>query len=248
MWARKFIISFILLIVGSAYGRVLSLDLAADQWVLGLCPKEKIYAVTYLARMPLFSFLHQKAQNVPIHRGNIEDFLDPTITLIIGHRPIPPLHEKLFKKTGAKLILLESPSSIQILKEQIEHLTHVFNRPQKRAIWLQKLNRIQKKNRPKILLFTGHRHAPGQKTLFGELLTKMGYKMPPYRGWQYLSLEKILVYGPQHIFYTEPQPNTPFWKAMSKKTHFHRIQQTTTLTPYPDALFALMAQIEKVAP
>lgn len=245
MWARKFIISFIVFIAGSTYGRVLSLDLAADQWVLGLCAKENIHAVSYLAQMPQFSFLHQKAQNIPTHRGNIEDFLDPNITLIIGYRPISPLHEKLFKKTRARVILLEAPTSIQALKEQIEYLTRVFNQPQKRTAWLQKIKCIQKKKRSKILLFTGHRHAPGQKTLFGELLTKMGYEMPPYLGWQYLSLEKILVYGPQYIFYTEPQPNTPFWKTMAKKTHFHQIQQSTTLTPYPDALFALMTQIEK---
>ena len=251
MLARRFIIRLILVGIGStmvtANAQTLSLDLGADQWVLGLLAKKDIYAVSHLATSPSLSYLHHKTQGVRIHHNRPEEFLNNTIKMVIGYHPISPFYKMLFKKKGVRVVELKHPQTLEELKQQIMFITRLFNQKRKGEIWCRQLAHICQRKRGKILIFTGHRYAPGRHTLYGAITEKLGFARPPFKGWRYLSLERVLTYAPDHIGYTTPLPRTPFWQGMCKKARCVHINQSHILSPYPEAVLSLARDLEKEA-
>jgi iron complex transport system substrate-binding protein len=64
--------------------RIVSLDLCADQLLIGLVERERIAAVTHLAADPDVSAIWEKAKGVPMTRGAAEDVLRYRPDLILA--------------------------------------------------------------------------------------------------------------------------------------------------------------------
>ena len=239
MLAFRFAISLILFIVPFASAKVASLDLGADQWVLGLCDKKDIFAVTYLASSKDLSYLSERAKGVRTHKGHIETFLSGDVKIVVAYRPISPFYLKVFKRKGIQTILLDAPKSLSDLKKQTSYVAKKLGAEEKSASLIKQINRIYGKENESALFYGSHGLCPGTKTFMSDLLENLGFQPPRFKGWRYLSKECILKLNPKYIFFLGPIPSGPFWKALNRKTCFQKVPSRLTLTTYPEAVSEL---------
>ncbi len=71
--------------VSAAPERVMSLNLCTDQLAMTLAEPEQLISVSFLAREPDLSMLHEKAQDFPVNRGLAEEvFLEKPDLVVTG--------------------------------------------------------------------------------------------------------------------------------------------------------------------
>ncbi|CAN0655876.1 Periplasmic binding protein [Nitratireductor aquimarinus] len=71
--------------VSAAPERVMSLNLCTDQLAMTLAEQEQLISVSFLAREPDLSMLHEKAQDFPVNRGLAEEvFLEKPDLVVTG--------------------------------------------------------------------------------------------------------------------------------------------------------------------
>lgn len=241
MWAHIFIFSFL---NWPLWAGIVSLDLCADQWLLGLAKKEEIHSISYLAKDPELSYLASQATSVPTHSGTAESLLNPAIKTMIGYEPISPVVKKLCQKKGIHLIALSYPHSFQELKKQILFLSQFFHQPRRGNKWIQQLNHLcYAHSLGKAAFYGAHGLSPGNNTLLSEVLTAAGYENL-YRdkeGWTYNSLESLLSAPVAAVFFSDPPIPHPLWNLLEKKNiTLKKIPYRLTLCPYPPAIFDLI--------
>ena len=239
MWARIFVFSFLF---SSLSAKIVSLDLCADQWVLGLVEKKEIYAVSCLAKEADLSYLAQKAENIKTHAGSPEEFLDPSIRTIIGYEPISPLLKKVLKKRKVTLILLKHPDSFQKLKTQTMLLTKIFKKESLGEKWIHRLSKKHPLPKKNAAFYGTQGLCPGGETLFSDILKTAGYQniYRHKKGWTYNSLESLLLVPLSILFLSAPPDAHPLWDYLKKKTVLKVLPRRLTLCSYPPAIFDLI--------
>lgn len=244
MWAYIFAIN--LLLVTTGFVQIISLDLGADQWVLGLCPKHKIYAVTHLATDPSYSYLHQKAQGIPQHKGQLEKLIDADIHLAVATGPVPELTKRILQKKGVFLIQLPTPHSVRDVAQQQKSLKMLF---QGTSIQNGRLETLAPKRGPlkkRIFFYMGpNGMCPGNNTLIGNILKHLGCDSLPHKNWKVFSPEEILAFKPDIVLFTTPPPHTAFWKALKKQCCFYQVPYNLVLTDYPGAIIEFAQFVER---
>lgn len=242
MWVQLFIFSWVII---PTWASVVSLDLGADQWVLGLAPKTAIHSLSYLAHDKQISYLASQATNIRFHSGSLDYFLDPTIKTVIGYEPISIPLKKLCQRRGIYLIELSYPRSFAELKEQIIMLTTFFHQSEQGKKWIHHLTSLEgNKPRCTAAFYSAHGLAPGGHTLLNDVLTAGGYDnlYKNKKGWTYNSLESLLTSPLCSLFFLDaaPQSPSPLWNHLKKKMKLKQISQRLTLCPYPPAVFDLI--------
>ena len=230
---------------------ILSLDLCADQWLLGMASPEEIHSVSYVGQDPELSYLASRTSSVPTHRGTAEDLMNPALKMVIGYEPISPVIKKLCQKKKIRLIALSYPHSFQELEKQILFLSHVFHSVQGEK-WIQRL----KKNSPctsctqKAAFYEAQGLSPGNHTLLNEVLLAAGYEnlYGTKEGWTYNSLESLLSTPLSAVFFSDtPRPH-PLWDHLKKKKiTLQKIPYRLTLCPYPPAVFELIRLLRETS-
>lgn len=77
--------AFLIAPVSAAPERVMSLNLCTDQLAMTLAAPEQLISVSFLAREPDLSMLHEKAQDFPVNRGLAEEvFLEKPDLVVTG--------------------------------------------------------------------------------------------------------------------------------------------------------------------
>ena len=241
MWAPIFIFSFM---IGSLYAGVVSLDLCADQWLLGFLKKEDIHSVSYLAKDPALSYLSHQASSLRTHSDAVESILfDSAVKTVIGYEPISPLIKKLCRKRGIKLIVLSYPQSFQELKNQIKFLSHSFHQPPLGDRWIKQLTSPSVCSFPPKAVFYGtHGFCPGNHTLLNEVLKSAGYEniYSNKKGWTHNSLESLLFDSLSVVFFSDPLSTSALWRWLEKKqVKLKKVPYRLTLCPYPPAILEL---------
>lgn len=245
MWARIFIFS---MVAYPLWASVVSLDLGADQWVLGLGLREKIHSVSYLARNSDLSYLAAEAQGLSTHSGALEDFLDPAIKTIIGYEPISLPLKKLCQKRRIHLIELSYPRSFEELKKQILLLTRLFHQEPRGKEWIRELGTLKKISARGTATFYGAQGlAPGNHTLLNDVLNAAGYDnlYAHKEGWTYNSVESLLSTPLSVLFFLDPPPASSLWGHLRKKIRTKEILHRLTLCSYPPAVLELIDQLKK---
>lgn len=245
MWARIFIFS---VLIGPLWASIVSLDLCADQWVLGLTHREEIHSISYLAQDKELSYLAAQAQGLPTHSGTLENFLDPSIKIIIGYEPISIPVKKLCRKRGILLIELSYPQSFDELKKQILLLTRLFHKEPQGEKWIRQLASFKKDPSRGTAVFYGTQGlSPGNHTLFNDILNAAGYdNLYEYKkGWTYNPVESLLSAALSALFFLDPPPATSLWAHLKKKIRTQEISHRLTLCPYPPAVFDLIDRLKK---
>ncbi len=226
MWARVFIFSLFL----QAQASIISLDLCADQWVLELVPPRDIFAVTYLAQDPDISFFSEKAIGLKVHKGEIEELLDPAIKSAVAMDNLDPFIKNILEKRGVRIIVLKSPQTLEEVNEQRQFLIKELGLKEKDS------NPFPSPplSRKRAVCYGASGLSPGGKTLLGQALTKAGFEngFKNFKGWKYIDWEKILEADPAVVFLLEgPSKNRhhPFWKRFMKNRREVELPKKVTL-------------------
>lgn len=244
MWVYIFVINLLTTITG--FSQIISLDLGADQWVLGLCPKDKIYAVTHLATDPAYSYLYRKAQGVPQHKGQPEILMNANINLALATAPVPELTKRLLQKKRVQLVQLPTSHSVRDVVHQQKYLKMVFHNTSMQHNLLDTLPPKAALVKKRVLFYTGpNGMCPGKNTLMGNILQHLGCDPLPHKNWKALSPEDILAFKPDIILFTAPPPQTSFWNALKKQCCFHQVPYSLVLTDYPEAITEFAQFVER---
>lgn len=241
MWVSILIAN---LMIWPLYAGIVSLDLCADQWLLGFSKREDIHSISYLAKDSELSYLSHQARFLRTHSGAAEGLLlDSSINTAIGYEPISPTIKKLCRKRGIKLISLSYPQSFQELKNQIKFLSRSFHQIPLGNKWIKQLTSPSCPSSHKAVFYGAHGFCPGNYTLLNEVLQSAGYEniYNNKKGWTHNSLESFLLSSSlSAVFFSDPLPSSSLWRWLEKKQIIlKKVPYRLTLCPYPPAILEL---------
>jgi iron complex transport system substrate-binding protein len=95
---------------GTAQPRFASLNVCADQLLLMLADREEIASLSYHGANPNFSYYWERAQGLPVNRGQAEELLAAAPTLVLGGAYSNPATQHLLENLGTTVLPLDVPS------------------------------------------------------------------------------------------------------------------------------------------
>ena len=177
MWGRAFLFS---MIAANVYGKIVSMDICADAWVLEHYKSEDIGAIT---------FLSEKEEGIAQHRGTTEELLTLLPSLVVSEHPLSLKQKRKLYEQSVSLKVLPPLNTISDLYQRF---------PQAKPNQFPNLGQGRT-----VLMITHGLHSPGMQTFWNDVLDKMGFKNATanmgIKGWGYVSLEKILLAKPSLI-------------------------------------------------
>ncbi len=120
--------------------RIVSMNLCADELVLRLAERERVAAVTWLAKDPRGSTVTAEAAGLPVVHGLAEEIaaLDPD--LVVAGQFTTRVAVALLKRIGMPLIELGSPGDFDALSDQIRGLAAAIGEPERGAALIAEID------------------------------------------------------------------------------------------------------------
>jgi ABC-type Fe3+-hydroxamate transport system substrate-binding protein len=209
MWGHALIFSLIPLI---GLGKVMSMDMCADRFVLHHYDKGDILATTYLSKAPTRH-----------HTGTTEEILALNPSLVISEFPLPSKQHDYLKTRGISFKILPALHTLDDLYKRFPKASPI-NFP---AIGLGR----------RVLILTQNLHTPGAKTFWDDVLKTLGFInlscVAGIKGWGYLSTEKILALKPDLLIVFGKRTTVPMC-LMSMPMKY--IADDDYLCPSPDGV------------
>lgn len=193
--------------------RIVSLTLAADEFLLALVAPERIAALTYLADNPRFS-------NVVVQARSIRSKIWPNAEQVIALQPdliimaayVSATAKTLLRETGIPFFELRQHTSLAGVQQNILAVGQAIGeneRAQALATAMsQRLHTIQQRlvNRPRarILYYVGGNFVAGQGTSMDDIIVHAGGQNVAsdarISGFTKISQETMVTLNPTHIF------------------------------------------------
>lgn len=99
--------------------RIVSLNLCSDQILLDLVPRERIAALSFLAPDPTMSVEPQRAEGLPIVRGEAEEVLALNPDLVLAGAYSTPATQDLLKRLGVPVVAVPLASSFAEIRDVV---------------------------------------------------------------------------------------------------------------------------------
>ncbi|MBN7774872.1 ABC transporter substrate-binding protein [Nitratireductor aquimarinus] len=168
--------------VSAAPERVMSLNLCTDQLAMTLAEPEQLISVSFLAREPDLSMLHEKAQGFPVNRGLAEEvFLEKPDLVVTGTYS---LHNTtaLLKRLGFRVEEFSFVQTLDTIPGEIRRMGALLGqeaRAEKLAEdFSQELDAIAKSQcdmRPTMIAYDQNGVALGSGTLADSVMQAAGF-------------------------------------------------------------------------
>lgn len=168
--------------VSAAPERVMSLNLCTDQLAMTLAEPEQLISVSFLAREPDLSMLHEKAQGFPVNRGLAEEvFLEKPDLVVTGTYS---LHNTtaLLKRLGFRIEEFSFVQTLDTIPGEIRRMGALLGqeaRAEKLAEdFSQELDAIAKSQcdmRPTMIAYDQNGVALGSGTLADSVMQAAGF-------------------------------------------------------------------------
>ncbi|MBN7757481.1 ABC transporter substrate-binding protein [Nitratireductor aquimarinus] len=168
--------------VSAAPERVMSLNLCTDQLAMTLAEPEQLISVSFLAREPDLSMLHEKAQDFPVNRGLAEEvFLEKPDLVVTGTYS---LHNTtaLLKRLGFRVEEFSFVQTLDTIPGEIRRMGALLGqeaRAEKLAEdFSQELDAIAKSQcdmRPTMIAYDQNGVALGSGTLADSVMQAAGF-------------------------------------------------------------------------
>lgn len=168
--------------VSAAPERVMSLNLCTDQLAMTLAEPEQLISVSFLAREPDLSMLHEKAQDFPVNRGLAEEvFLEKPDLVVTGTYS---LHNTtaLLKRLGFRIEEFSFVQTLDTIPGEIRRMGALLGqeaRAEKLAEdFSQELDAIAKSQcdmRPTMIAYDQNGVALGSGTLADSVMQAAGF-------------------------------------------------------------------------
>lgn len=203
-------------------GRIVSLCLQGDQYLLELVPHERIAALSALAGDPDLSERWQAARRLPSTRGGAEELarLRPDLVLMSAYSP--RLSAAILRKHGLRVVELGLPNTFDELRGELRLAGDAVGEPERAkaiiAAMDARLERLRARrpppeHRPTALFYFQDGFTPGAHTFANALLEEAGFRNI---GAQFSTgvgasapLEAVLIARPNLLILTRFRANTP---------------------------------------
>jgi iron complex transport system substrate-binding protein len=160
---------------------IMSLNLCTDELLLNLVPQERIASVTYLSRLPIYSYMWLAAAHVPVNHGLAEDALSENPDLILAGTYTGSAARSLLKKIGMPLVEIPPANSFAEIRAVTRMVAHAVGEDARGEALiarmdttLQVLARTKPKFAIRVAAWNGGGGVPGRGTLFNAILTAAG--------------------------------------------------------------------------
>jgi iron complex transport system substrate-binding protein len=160
---------------------IMSLNLCTDELLLDLVPRERVASVTYLSRMPIYSYMWRAATHVPVNRGLAEDALGENPDLILAGTYTGTAARSLLRKIGMPVVEIPPANSFAEIRTVTRMVAHAVGEDARGEALiarmdetLQSLAQTKPKRAIRVAAWDGGGGVPGRGTLFDAILTVAG--------------------------------------------------------------------------
>lgn len=177
--------------------RVVSLDMCADQYVLGLVSRDRIAGVSMRAHLPE-SFYRARAKGVRRVPAKSEAVLALKPDIVVrtwgGDRKLLDL----LTKNGIKIITINDLQNLDQAEGELRRVGAELSQPQIAQTEVQRFHAARNAIRPigldrTVLYYTPGGYSAGPDTFIGDLLTRLSFRMETQtKGFYFLSPEVLL--------------------------------------------------------
>jgi iron complex transport system substrate-binding protein len=161
--------------------RIMSLNLCTDELLLDLVPRERIASVSYLSRLPIYSYMWLAAARVPVNHGLAEDALGENPDLILAGTYTGTAAKSLLKKIGMPLVEIPPANSFADIRAVTRMVAHAVGEDARGEALIARMDttlRALAQTKPKFAIrvaaWDGGGSVPGRGTLFDTILTAAG--------------------------------------------------------------------------
>jgi iron complex transport system substrate-binding protein len=192
--------------------RIVSLNLAADEVLLALTPRERIAALTYLADDPLYSNVTAEARAIPHKvKANAEQVLALQPDLIIVSAHTNAAVKALLRTTGVSLLELQQFASLADIEQNILSIGQATGEADKAhalvAMMEQRFSDVRQRvagsPRPRVLYYAAGGFVLGKGTTMDEMIAYAGGRNVALeagvQGGKKMSQEKVVTLNPAVI-------------------------------------------------
>src|SRR5271168_2918396 len=160
---------------------IMSLNLCTDELLLDLVPPGRIASVSYLSRLPIYSYMWLAAAHVPVNHGLAEDALGENADLILAGTYTGTAAKSLLKKIGMPLVEIPPANSFAEIRAVTRMVAHAVGEDARGEALiarmdttLQALAQTKPKRAIRVAAWNGGGGVPGRGTLFDAILTAAG--------------------------------------------------------------------------
>ncbi|WP_417797913.1 ABC transporter substrate-binding protein [Terasakiella pusilla] len=227
--------------------RIVSLSVCGDQYVMGLAERSRIAALSEDARDPRISLQHEKAQDLPITRGNAEEILLLKPDLVIANRWRGAKTVEILKQSGIPVLMLSLPVTLEEIEAETRKVAGALGEAEKGEALLGELKAAMSSSAqpegPRAAYFMPGGYSAGQNTFVETVLHSAGYRNLAsemgLRGWSSLALEELVLQKPDVLIMS-------FFKggkfSLSTRLRQHsalrEMMKTTPVIDVPDKYWA----------
>jgi iron complex transport system substrate-binding protein len=230
--------------------RVVSMSLCSDQMVLTLLAPERIAAVSYLARDPIYSRYAKHAEKIATHTANIEFIMSLQPDLVVASRYERSQTTSMLRRLGLNVLIFDEPQSIGEISPYTLAIAKALG---SEMLAQQQLNAMEKRWRelalatqvlPRSLAvsMSANGYQQGRSSIFNELLHRAGWRTLADKinlsFDQSVSIERVIAAQPQVLLYhdtvvghsqAEQWLQHPAWSAVSSVFESHRLNSADWL-------------------
>lgn len=160
-------------------GRVVSLNLCADHYVVRLAERSHIASLSPLAVDPELSAVATEAAELPRNRGRAEDVITLNPDLVVAGTTTDAATLGLLRRLGIPLIALETASSTEEVRVQTRRLAAALGEVEKGEAWIATMDKALASGRPaamkpRALYWNENGFSVGKGTLMDEFFERAG--------------------------------------------------------------------------
>jgi iron complex transport system substrate-binding protein len=184
--------------------RIVSLNVCADQYLLGLVEPNRIVALSEDAANPQISLQHEKAQGIHTTRGTAEEILLLKPDLVIANKWRGAKTTEILRQSGIPVLMLALPVTYEQIEAETRKVADALGEGEKGEALLTDLKKIMSvappEDGPLAAYFMPGGYSAGQNTFVETVLHAAGYRNLASElgltGWSSLSLEELVLKKP----------------------------------------------------
>lgn len=228
---------------------VVSLNLCTDSMLLELAPRDRITALSYLARDASLSPLAELAKDIPITRGYAEEVVRLKPATIISGANSTAATNALLVRLGYRLELFEPARDLGDFATNLRRLGRLLNEESRANALLARLERRLRTQTPleptvTVLMLEPNGYVPGPETLADDLLAALGVvNLAPELGVPdggFVTLEQLARHPPDWLLVGEIDRTKPALASEFLRHPMLRraLSQHTQVLAVPESLWA----------
>jgi iron complex transport system substrate-binding protein len=162
-------------------GRIVSLNMCADELVLRLAQPQNVASVTWLSRDPANSNVAELAARIPINHGLAEEIIPLKPDLVIAGAYAASAAVAMLKRTGVPLHELDVPNSLSDVRKQIREVAGLVGEREKGEVIVRDMDRDlaavpvpPSSAKPRAAVLNANGVTVGKGTLVDEIMTRAG--------------------------------------------------------------------------